>query len=268
MKHLSTIYFQQEELIRKNSLQQTLCIQALSDTCRIIITDEEKNVLLLEEQATASFLNEEWSFVNLRFAETKILVLPESFIFVPKEFDTQDADHPFASFLDAESPILQAEIIGTNIRTHYTVNALAAELQTTFTDSIVVPSSNVLIHYLLSMATPNAEHIGINLYEDSFELVFVKNEQFIFYNRFPKEHADDFNFYLLSVFEQFDIQPATAHFYLAGTVFEADEHYQRLSKYSTHLHFSSAQSGVSSSPEIEPSTGHSFFLLSELSKCE
>lgn len=268
MKHLSTIYFQQEDLIRKNSLQQTLCIQAMSDRCRIIITDEEKNVLLLEEQATPSFLNKEWSFVNLRFAETKILFLPESFIFVPKEFDAQGADNPFASFLDTGSPISQAEIIGTNIRTHYTVNALITELQTVLSDSTVVPSANVFIHYLLSMATPNEEYIGINLYEDCFELVYVKNEEFIFYNRFPKENADDFNFYLLSVFDQFGIQPANAHFYLAGDVFESDEHYERLSKYSTHLHFSSAQSGVSSSPEIEPSTGHSFFLLSELSKCE
>lgn len=269
MKHLSKIHFQDEYFIRKNSLQCNLFLQVAEKICRVLILDEDKNIRLLEEQELALFLNKDWSFINLKFAKVVIMTLPETFIFLPKEFENvNDKITMLAPFLDPNSRILNTEIKNTSINNYFTINESVFDFQSIFNESIVIPSSNILIQKTLSIAPENKEIIGINFYKKDFELVYIKNKQFIFYNRFPKENADDFNFYILSAFEQFNIQPARAQFYLSGNINESDENYERLAKYSSHIHFSRILDENRSSITLDNDSSNHFFLLSELSKCE
>ena len=265
MSSLSKIHFQEEEFIRKNSLQCSLSIQLAGNICRILISDNENTIRLVEEIETTSFLAKEWNFSNLKFSKTRILTLPESFIFVPDELELKDST-AFAPFLIQNRPVFQQPLATSAICTHFTINETATLIQQQFSTSEVIPSANALIQHMVSVAPAKGEFIGINFYETEMELVFIKNKQFIFHNRFAKENADDFNFYLLSVFEQFEIQVAHAQFYLTGSIHDEDENYLRLSKYSSHIHFMGNEITVSQLSEMN--IKKEFFLLSETSQCE
>ena len=263
MSSLSKKHFQEEEFIRKNSLQCSLFIQLANHICRLLILDSENKIRLAEEIETTSFLAKEWTFSNLKFAKTSIHTLPESFIFVPDELELKDST-PFAPFLTQDKIIFQQTLESHSICTHFTINETASLIQQQFSKSEIFPSANGLIQYMLSTANDDGEFVGINFYEKEMELAFIKKKQFIFYNRFIIENADDFNFYLLSIFEQFEIQVAHAQFYLTGTILENDEHYQRLSKYSSHLHFIKNEAIDFSFLEMNPS--QEFFLLTQASQ--
>lgn len=269
MGNLSKIHFQDEDFIRKNSLRCNLFLQVDEKICRILIVDEEKNIRLIEEQEVELFLTKDWSFVNLRFAETFITALPETFIFIPEEFENEDTDQgtTVAPFLDSDSRIFNAKIKDTTITTYFTISEKVLDFQKLFSGSQLVPSSNILIQQMLSIPSERVEVIGVNVYENDIELVYVKNEQFIFYNRFPKANADDFNYYLLSVFEQFAIQAARAQFYLAGDIDTQDEDYERLSKYTAHIYFLADLNNENALTVLDGHFSHQFLLLSELSKC-
>lgn len=269
MGNLSKIHFQDEDFIRKNSLQCNLFLQVDEKICRILIVDQENNIRLIEEQEVELFLKKDWSFVNLRFAETFITALPETFIFIPEEFENKDTDQKttIAPFLDSDSCVLNAKIKKTTITTYFTINEKVLDFQNIFSESKVIPSSNILIQQMLSIPSGSVDVIGINVYKEDIELVYIKNEQFIFYNRFPKANADDFNYYLLSVFEQFAIQVAHAQFYLAGNIDPQDENYERLSKYTAHIHFLTDLNNENTPTVLDGHFSNQFFLLSELSKC-
>jgi hypothetical protein len=267
MSNPSKIHFQDEDFVRKNSLQCHLFLQVAEGICRILIIDQKGNIRLIEEQEAEPFLNKKWSFINLKFAKITITSLPETFIFIPAEFENTDQEATIAPFLDADSQVLCAEIKNTTIHTYFTINEKVLGFQNILSGSKIVPSSNLLIQQMLSRASENKEAIGINVYKEDFELVYIKNEQFIFYNRFPKANADDFNYYLLSIFEQFDASAAHTEFYLAGDIDNQDENYERLSKYSSHIHFLADLNKDKMPTALESNFFNQFFLLSELCKC-
>jgi hypothetical protein len=269
MGNLSKIHFQDQDFIRKNSLQCNLFLQVDETICRVLIVDQENNIRLIEEQETELFLNKDWSFVNLKFANTFITTLPETFIFIPEEFEITDTGQgtSIAPFLNSDSRVLNAEIKNTTINTYFTINEKVLDFENIFSENKVIPSSNILIQQMLSIASKDVELMGINVYKENIELVYIKNEQFIFYNRFPKANADDFNYYLLSVFEQFGIQVAHTQFYLAGDIDPHDENYERLSKYSSHIHFLADLNREKTSTTLDGRFSNQFLLLSEFSKC-
>ncbi len=268
MSNRAKIHFQDDDFIRKNSLQCNLFLQVTENVCRILIVDQEENIRLIEEHPLEQFLKKEWPFINLKFAGITVTFLPDTFIFIPKEFVGIDQEATIASFLDSDSQVLSAEIKSTTINTYFTINEKALELQNLLGETKIIPSSNLLIQQILLIASDNVDTIGINFHKESIEFAIVKNAQFVFYNCFPKENADDFNYYLLSVLEQFGIQIAYAQFYLAGDIQHQDENYERLSKYSSHIHFLADIHQKKLSPRLESSFSSKFFLLSELSKCE
>lgn len=267
MGNLSKIHFQDEDFIRKNSLQCNLFLQVDEKTCRILIVDQENNIRLIEEQEVELFLNKDWSFVNLRFAKTFITALPETFIFIPEEFEDANQGTTIAPFLDTDNSVLNAKIKNTTITTYFTLNEKVLDIHNLFSESKLIPSSNILIQQILSIPSKGIEAIAINVYREDIEIVYTKNEQFIFYNRFPKANADDFNYYLLSVFEQFAIQVAHVQFYLTGDIDVHDENYERLSKYSAHIHFLADLNRENTHKALEGALSNQFLLISDLSKC-
>lgn len=267
MSDLSKIHFQDEDFIRKNSLHCHLFLQIEANLCKVLICDKERNLHDVEELDTEEFLDKKWRFINLKFAQSTIIALPETFIFIPEEFENEDQQTLIKPFLDADSQVLSEPIKTTSINTYFTVNKQVLDFQDILNANTIIPSANLLIQQILSTASENTEVIGINFYKDDLELAYVKNKLFIFYNRFSKANADDFNYYLLSVFEQFSIQAASAIFYLAGDIDIRDENYGRLAKYTSHIHFLADLNKEKASTILESNFSNQFFLLSELSEC-
>lgn len=259
MAPLSKIYLQDEDFIRKNSLQCTLWIQIADEASRILILDQKNKARLMEENHSKSIFLGEWTYSNLRFAESSLIISPESFTFLPLEFKDKEDFSSVNSFLIQEGEQLECEIENTTISTYFNIRPELADLKNNSLDLQVIPSSNLLIQHAMRIATDDHEVICINNHTSFFELVYIENKKFIFYNRYAATSPDDFNYYLLSIFEQFSMSPAEVLFYFTGDMDENDAIYERAAKYSSKLNFLSSEKDKSD---------HRFFLLKELSQCE
>lgn len=256
MNDLSKIQLKDEDFIRKNSLQCTLFLQLSEKVCRAVIKNDSQDVFV-KEYLTSEFLDGSWPLINLRFKETILLVAPETFLFVPEEFENDDEENILTPFLGANSSILTAKFDQNPINTYFTINKLTSDFQALFRNSHLVLSANMLIQEVLNLDSEEKEIIGINFYSNSIELAYVKNKEFIFYNRFPIENADDFNYFLLSIVEQFGIQIAQTRFYLMGETDSTDSYFDRLKKYTSHINYLYGEDDL-----------NDYYLLLKLSKCE
>ena len=259
MAPLSKPFLQDEEFIRKNSLQCTLWIQLSEDESRILILDPKNKIQWMEENQSKSIFSGDWIFSNLRFAETTIIISPDSFTFLPLEFKDKKDTSTIRTFLINDGEVLESEIENTTISTYFNISSKLSELKENTIDLQIIPSTNLLIQHALTLATDDDELICINKHASFFELVYIKDKKIIFYNRYSNTTADDFNFYILSIFEQFSIQPAETFFYFTGNIEEEDEVYKRAAKYSSKLNFLS---------KSNDKADHQFFLLKQLSQCE
>lgn len=259
MDALSKPYLQDEEFIRKNSLQCTLWIQLTEAESRVLILDPKNEIQWMEESQSKSIFSGDWIFSNLRFAETSIIISPDSFTFLPLEFKDKNDHSSVNSFLIQGSELLEKEIENTTISTYFNISPALSELKENTAELQIIPSINLLIQHALAVATDDDEVICINNHASFFELVYIKDKKFIFYNRYSSTTADDFNFYILSIFEQFSISPAETLFYFTGNIEEDDDVYKRAAKYSSKLNFLSKNNDKAD---------HLFFLLKELSQCE
>lgn len=239
MANVSEILLQDEFFIRKNSLQCNLFLQVEKDISKILISDEEGKIHNLEIFKSNEFLAKKWPFINLKFSTTTIVTLPESFVLVPEEFGPVEEQDNLRSFFHSSDSILNKKIDNLPIYTYFTINETTTNFQKLLAKSKVLPSSNPLIQQAFSLSNEHAELIVINFHPNDFELVFIKNNKLILYNHFPKENADDFNYFILTLFNQFQIKPAQTSFHLGGMINKTNECYVRLNKYTSLINFMS-----------------------------
>jgi hypothetical protein len=81
-------------------------------------------------------------------------------------------------------------------------------------------ASSLLIDYLLkTKAFPkNEKAVAVNVYASHFETLVWNGKKLIFYNTFSFKTAEDFIYYLLFVFEQFELDTNTIQTFFMGEI--------------------------------------------------
>src|SRR5690606_36478886 len=101
-----------------------------------------------------------------------------------------------------------------------------------------------------------------------FELVYFEGNKFVFYNSFPMANADDFNYFILAVLEQFEIGTGEASVYLTGDISAQDGLYSRVQKYSRDIKFMPMEQHIKFPEELKIDEPHRLALLWGLATCE
>ncbi|MEJ7780086.1 MAG: DUF3822 family protein [Daejeonella sp.] len=100
------------------------------------------------------------------------------------------------------------------------------------------------------------------------QIGMVKNAELIFYNIFDCISADEFNYYLLNVIEQLNIDTTQIQLCLSGIISEGDETYRRIQKYFNHIAFTDTRRVVKYAEKLEQVIPHTYFSLISLDLCE
>lgn len=83
--------------------------------------------------------------------------------------------------------------------------------------------------------------IGTALFLDfsvgSFHALYLKDQQVVFQQCYEIENIEEFNYYLLLIINQLNINPKETHIHLAGIIHQEDEKYNCLLKYFTSIQF-------------------------------
>lgn len=93
-------------------------------------------------------------------------------------------------------------------------------------------SSTILIDTLLQMGSKYTEQkLHINVNTTTFEIVFIKDQQLLFFNTFDYTTKEDFIYYILFTVEQLKLDPETIKTVISGHIEDDNDLYIILYKY-------------------------------------
>lgn len=268
METKSSLSYAEQDYIISHSLKCKLLIQPVEDHVFIGITDRKHQLRYIEKIPLGDLLQQTFFFENLKFDSSLLLSIPETFAFMPFQMTDERSQHHYDALLLSEDKehIFQEKMPHTEIINRFTVRQSSYDIRKKIREVRFIPSSNMLIKNLEDQSRPEQKTIGIQVYPQEFELAYFVGKKFMYYNRFPMAGADDFNYFLLAVLEQFEIATGEAHVYLSGEIDQGDALYQRLQKYTDKLAFTSADIKLPKALATVPVHRHA--LLWELATCE
>jgi len=228
----------EEKFIQENSLSCKLFIHPKANLSQIAIIDEHNTIRLIQEKPTEDFFRSKAGILNLRFLKTYLVAIPSSASLIPLDFYEENANINL-QLPGEENTSKQHNSI---IDKQKCVISFSPQEDQKFWLSILkdvqlIPSSKIMINYLTDMKVKYKTVLGLNFFTDHFEVVLIEDNKLKFYSQFNCSTADEFNFFLLTLFDKLDLTPALTQFYLWGDIIDGDENYQRLSKYSQNLSF-------------------------------
>lgn len=206
--------------------------------------------------------------ISLNFGKVKISVETRAFTFVPDELYSEADLFEYGKFIGVEpdTALLTADINAFGIKNVTAVEPdLNHVLRNAFPESLIVSQANSFLAGVAKLAKAgNDSQLYLNINADSFESAVVKNGSLEFYNIFEVSNTDEFNYFLLNIITQLDIErrfPVS----LSGDIQADDETYQRIRKYFETVSFSN-------DALLNQATGinnpHRLFSLVSLDLCE
>ncbi|WP_407430265.1 DUF3822 family protein [Arcticibacter sp.] len=211
------------------------------------------------------------AYLNESFGRVKVSSETFNFVFIPAELYAESSSSSFKNFVQSTKPtstLTNAMLEGKIFAISAVEDSVIAPLKKRFKHAVVYSQAEPLIESALK-AFPDASGMRtfIQFNTDSFEMVIVSDGEFVFYNIFSFENADDFNYYLLLVKQQFDLQPNTPVL-LAGEIEKYSELYKRIARYFQYIRFCDSTSVVKHPDSFKLLPSHQFFSLLSMSVCE
>ena len=217
----------------------------------------------------SAFIDAE-SHLAYHFRKVKVSVHTHAFTFIPDELFDASLLAEYAKFIGASNgdALFCENIRSAKCKAVFTVpNKTVQLLNTKFQRPQFYPAAAACVEAAAQWAK-NAEGpmVLINLLAESFEAACFVAGKFEFYNSFPKRNADEFNYFLLSLFDRLALDPVQTEFILAGELDNETE--DRLKKYTSNIRKADKQHFIKLSETFEQLAPAQFYAISALSLCE
>ncbi len=125
-------------------------------------------------------------------------------------------------------------------------------------------TATLLIKKLHSITT-EGKKVYLNVFDNNFHMVVFNNQELEFFNTFEFQTSEDFIYYILFVFEQFNLDPNSIEVTLIGDIEKESELYTILYQYIRNISFlkTTTSSLLNEQSNISPHTN--FVILNSLS---
>ncbi|MGV3706246.1 MAG: DUF3822 family protein [Arcticibacter sp.] len=256
-----------ELLIKHNKHKLSYAIRNIQTNELYVIYDA---VLSAPMEDTLAGLGAQNAYLNQRFGRVKVSSETFNFVFIPAELYAESSSSSFKNFVQSTKPsstLTNSMLEGKVHAISAVEDAVISPLKKMFPDAVIYSQSEALIESALNGAATEGMKVIIQFNSGTFEMVVVANGEFVFYNIFSFENADDFNYYLLLVKQQFELQPDTPVL-LAGEIEKYSELYRRIARYFQHIRFSDSTALVKHPDSFKLLPSHQFFSLLSMSLCE
>ena len=108
----------------------------------------------------------------------------------------------------------------------------------------------------------------VNLRNDSFDVVYFTENKLHFYNSFRFKTAEDFIYFLLSAFEQLNLNPEEATLVLMGEIDKNAQNYHMIHRYIRHSEFIKRNDTFGYSQVLNEIAQHTYYVLFNVLQCE
>ena len=134
-------------------------------------------------------------------------------------------------------------------------------LERKYNNIIIKPFSSLLVDYAINISNNNDNQILTQINKNNFQITFVKNGQFNFYNNFNFESTDDFLYYFMNCLHILDIEETSIKTKVITELDKNSELFRQLSNY-LEIIFLERPSGFLYKNQIlenEPHKNHKLF---------
>jgi hypothetical protein len=107
-----------------------------------------------------------------------------------------------------------------------------------------------------------------NFLRETIQLCVFERQNLVFYNSFSYTTSGDVLYYILLVYNQFNLDPAVAPLKISGQILESADIYRTLYRYVTHLHFQEFPPFLKFGRKFADIPRHFFFDLYSLAVCK
>lgn len=255
-----------EKFVTENSLACKLFIHQASQICQIAVVDTENKIRLLRESPTEQAFKENTEILSLRFHSTFLLVFPKKIFLLPRELQEGDHYPTVADMNDIDPDQVYTSVVSSQ---QCVANFIPRdEYQfwiSTLKDIDLIPTTTIIINELSNLKVKYKALVGINFFQDAFEIILLEDNTLRFHNVFKATTPDEFNFFLLTTFSKLNIIPSITQFYLWGIEDENSVYYRKLEKYTRNISLLKATSEMS---DIDLSNFSDVNLLTGAIECE
>lgn len=207
-------------------------------------------------------------YLSLPFNEIKAAVYTENTINIPEEwYDPTQLAQYAVFFPDAPSNILYTRpfiIYGfTNI---FSLQKFTEELLLSALKDCRLYTQNAPV---LALASQNDETVLLlDFTATSFNALYTIGEKLIFQNNYQIDNAEEFNYYLLLMISQININTSITEVHLSGIVHIGDDNYQCIEKYFNRISFNLPPTKEIDYTILEDMPAHYYSSLLALDLCE
>lgn len=207
-------------------------------------------------------------YLTLTFKDIKAAVYTENSISIPDELFDAEQLHQYAKFFTEE----QSDNLYT--RPFSTFGFTSIFTLRKFTEQSLVASLNNCKLYaqnapvLALAAQPDKAVLLLDFTAASFNALYTEGEKLIWQNYYQVENTEEFNYYLLLIINQLNINTAATEVQLSGIIHAGDERYQCIGKYFGAIVFNLPPSMEIDQKILDDMPAHYYSSLLALDLCE
>lgn len=194
------------------------------------------------------------------------------YTFIPVDLYKEENEQEYAKFIGAtfESDVMVNTIRSTNIKNVIAIDSqLKQALNGIFQKPRIFNQASSFIEGIKKTHNKDqASSLFIDINSKHIQLAWLKNSELMFYNTFDCINADEFNYYLLNVLEQLDIDAEQTQVVLSGKIMSNDDFHQRVEKYFNRIDFADSRLLVKYPERFENVSPQAYFSLISLDLCE
>ncbi|MFT5383154.1 MAG: hypothetical protein ACI81W_000551 [Saprospiraceae bacterium] len=227
------------------------------------------NFQLKESEEIKSIVHEVYTQDNLlksRFNQSFIAITNEKNTLVPERL-YDESSH--ATYFEKLIQLDQGDFLMVNdIPELHIKNIFAMDLGLKNLLDGYFPGAKILHNATLFIkgARELSKHRGghqlyLNINGDSFQVVLFEDQDLLFSNSYSYKAANDFIYFTMLVFDQFNLKPEAVPLYLSGQITEDSEIYKLIYRYIRHIHFVQLPHFLNFGPRLKNVPSHYYFNL-------
>ncbi|WEK20654.1 MAG: DUF3822 family protein [Candidatus Pedobacter colombiensis] len=207
-------------------------------------------------------------YLTLAFKEIKAAVYTENSINVPNElFDPQQLNQYAKFFTETQSNNLYTRPFKTfGFTSIFTLQQFTEETLTTSLSNCKLYAQNAPV--LTLAAQSDKTILLLDFTASSFNALYSTGEKLIFQNYYQTDNAEEFNYYLLLIVSQLNINTANTEVQLSGIIHSGDDYYQCIAKYFNNISFNCPPVKELDHKILDDMPAHYYSSLLALDLCE
>lgn len=257
------------------------------DRFSFLVADAQQQVLAIKSYAYRKPINAAYSLalgikdlcrsdelLTAPYRSVRIALLNDKNTLIPEALYEKDAQRTYLEHVLEYAPqdrLRVDSIPGLALRNVYAVDPeVFRALEGFFPQAQLFHAHSPTIQGFHKLAALQSEHrVYINVHGGQVQVLAFRGKDLLLSNAFPFESSTDFIYYVLLVYQQFELKPEIVPLTIAGWVVEDSEIYHLLYRYIRLLHFVQAPDYYRF-PEALHQEGQlvHFFDLCSLKLCE